>query len=272
MNKKFISGYWYANAYEQFENQTDDVEFFIKILNKETDGTPLNILEVACGGGRISVPLARAGHCVTGFDADEFALMRFYKKAANIPNISCCQVDAISDDWGTDFDVVVMAGNILINIETKIDYTEAQKLFIIKSAKALRRGGRLLLDYDQHSEASAIKFFNRLAENGSGRLGVEKEYSDDLGTIGKFKIYGGVYDPVTRICTWASHRELKTNNGELIIESTTGYKHIPTFEQVNKWLDDAGFIIKKTYKNYTNEPLSENESDYVKATIWAEKK
>lgn len=30
-----------------------------------------NILEVACGGGRILVPLAQAGYKMTGFDFDE---------------------------------------------------------------------------------------------------------------------------------------------------------------------------------------------------------
>ena len=269
MNRKFITKHWYANAYEQFENQTNDVEFFIKLLHEQTNGTPQNLLEVACGGGRISVPLAHAGHNVTGFDADEFMLLRCYNKMKGISNITCYQADAVKTDWGTGFDIVLMAGNILINIETDIDYAEAQRLFINKAAAALRTGGHLLLDYDQHSDASAIKFFNYLGE--SGRLGVEAEYIDDLGTVGKFKNYGGVYDPVTRICTWAGHTELTTNGGERIIESRMGYKHIPTLEQVYRWLTSAGFVIEKTYRNYKDEPLSESEPDYVKATIWARK-
>ena len=307
MNKKFITKHWYANAYEQFENQTNDVEFFIDLLREQTDGIPQNILEVACGGGRISVPLAKAGHNVTGFDADEFMLLRCYNKMKGIPNITCYQADAILDDWGTGFDVVIMAGNILINIELEVkgssvnthscspvhatsqvqcgrtsstfmsskgvsmknclNYAEAQQLFIHKAAAALRMGGYLLLDYDQHSEASADRFFNYVVD--SERLDVATEYGDDLGTVGKFQNYGGVYDPVTRICTWASHTDLTTNNGEQIIESTTGYKHIPSLAQVYGWLVDAGFVIEKTYRNYKDEPLSENEPDYVKATIWA---
>ena len=269
MNKKFITKHWYANAYEQFENQTNDVEFFIELLREQTDGIPQNILEVACGGGRISVPLAKAGHHVTGFDADEFMLLRCYDKMKGIPNITCYQADAILDDWGTGFDVVVMAGSILINIESEMHYTEAQQLFIRKATAALCIGGYLLLDYDQHSEASAGRFFNYVVD--SNRLDVATEYLDDLGTVGKFQNYGGVYDPVTRICTWASHTDLTTNNGEQIIESTTGYKHIPSLAQVYGWLTDAGFVIEKTYRNYKDEPLSENEPDYVKATIWARK-
>jgi len=271
LNRDFISKHWYAYAYEQFETQTHDVDFLLKVLCGQTDGTPQNILEVACGGGRISVPLAKAGHNVTGFDMDEFVLLRCYQKMKDMPNITCYQADALNTDWDTGFDIVVMAGNLLINIQSSMDYAEAQKIFIEKAAKALRPGGCLYLDYDQHSDESAVKFFNRLSPQGSGRLGDGTEYVDELGTSGRFKNYGGVYDPVTRICTWANHRDLMANNGERIIESTTGYKHIPTLKQVYGWLADAGFVIEKSYRNYTDEPLDEQHSDHVRATILAKK-
>ena len=270
MNRQFISKHWYAYAYEQFETQTNDVEFILNILREQTDGSSQNILEAACGGGRISVPLAQAGHNVTGFDADAFMLLRCYRRCKDLPNISCYQAEAISAAWGGGFDVAVMAGNLLINIESELDYTQAQQIFIRKSAQALRPGGHLLLDYDQHSEASAEKFFNRQGKGG-GRLGVNATYTDELGTSGRFRGYGGVYDPVTRICTWASHRELHTNNGEQIIESTQGYKHIPMLTQVYTWLAEAGFSVEKTWRNYADEPLSEDDPDFARATIWAKK-
>lgn len=269
MNRQFILKHWYASAYEQFENQTEDVEFLLKILEEQTGKTPQNILEVACGGGRISVPLAMAGHHVTGFDADECMLLRCYRRMKDIPNIAVYQADAVCADWGEGFDVVVMAGNLLINIETDMDYAEAQRIFIRKASAALFPGGHLLLDYDQHSDASAVKTFNRVGDGG--RLGGETAYFDELGTAGKFINYGGVYDPVTRVCTWASHRELLTNNGERIIAPTSGHKHIPALGQVYEWLSDAGFVVEKTYRNHTGEPLSENEPDFVRATIWAKK-
>ena len=100
MIRKFISKHWYASAYEQFETQTNDVEFLLQVLREQTDRTPQNILEVACGGGRISIPLAKAGHNVTGFDADAAMLLRCYRRCRGIPNISCWQADALSADWG----------------------------------------------------------------------------------------------------------------------------------------------------------------------------
>lgn len=65
MNQNFYARHWYADVYEQFETQTNDVDFLLEVL-KSID-KPKSILEVACGGGRICVPLAQAGYNVTGF-------------------------------------------------------------------------------------------------------------------------------------------------------------------------------------------------------------
>ena len=266
MNRDFLAKHWYSSVYEQFENQTNDVEFILEILRNETDGKPQKIIEVACGGGRISIPLAESGHNVTGFDVDEFMLLRCYRKMKGLSNVTCYQANAINSDWGNDFDVVVLAGNILINIESDMDYSNSQKLFIYKSAKALRSGGHLILDYDQHIKSSASEFFNHQGEFSFF------EGVDELGTSGKVVGYGGLYNPVTQICTWTNHIELITNNGEKIIVPKNGYKYIPMLSEVYQWLDDTGFIVEKAYRNYSDETLSDNETDFVRATIWAKKK
>ena len=121
MNREFIAKHWYASIYEQYENHTNDVEFLLNVLKEQADNKPQNILEVACGGGRICIPLAQAGHTVTGFDADEHMLLRCYRRMQGLKNICCYAADATMSDWGTGFDVVVMAGNILINIESEMD-------------------------------------------------------------------------------------------------------------------------------------------------------
>ena len=334
MNRQFIAKHWYASVYEQFETQTDDVDFLLKVLREHltssgsggngsdgsgssnngsggsnngsggsgsndsgsSGGSPLNILEAACGGGRICVPLAQAltGCNITGFDADEHMLLRCYNKMRGIPNIRCYQADALesgvgcgggckggcrggsgsgcecgrSCGWDADYDIVIMAGNVLINIESEkyMDYAEAQQIFIRKAAATLRSGGHLYLDYDQHSDASAREMFNGLGEH-SYFSGV-----DDLGTSGRTVSWGGAYDPVTRIWSGIGHWEIVANNGErFIYAEKPRYKHIPPLGQVYGWLDAAGLTVEKTYRNFTSEPLSEHEEGCVRATIWAKK-
>lgn len=264
MNRDYIAKHWYASVYEQFENQTHDVDFLLKVLTEQTGNQSLNILEVACGGGRICVPLAMANHFVTGFDADEHMLLRCYRRMEGLQNIRCYQADAATSGWGVDFDVVVMAGNILINIESKMDYKEAQRSLIKKASEALRTGGHLYMDFDLHDNPTDR--FNRLQESSYFKG------TDELGTTGRTVTYGSVYDPITQICTGTGHWELTTNSGEQIIIPKRWYKHIPTLTQVYDWLSDAGFTIERTYQNYTAEPIPK---PIVKATnraiIWAKK-
>ena len=265
MNQEFIAKHWYAYIYEQMENQTNDVEFLLKVLKNQEDVASLNILEVACGGGRICVPLAQAGHRVTGFDADEHMLLRCYRRMQGLSNIHCFSADATIADWGNNYDIVVMAGNILINIESETDYAIAQATFINKASAALRNGGHLYMDFDLCHNPSA--HFNCLNEssyfNGT----------DDMGTKGRTVSYGSVYDPVTQICAGTNHWELTTNTGEQLIIPERWYKHIPTQAQVYGWISEAGLTIERTYMNYTDamipEPITEG---MYRATIWAKKK
>lgn len=93
-----------------------------------------------------------------------------------------------------------------------------------------------------------------------------------MGTYGRTVGYGGVYDPVTQICTDVGHVEIKTNNGEQFVVPQGRYKHIPNQAQVYGWLGRAGFVIEHAYRNFTDEPLPApiTEGTY-RATVWARK-
>jgi SAM-dependent methyltransferase len=265
LNRDFIFGHWYADAYEQFENQANDVEYLLGHLREYTDGSPQNILEVACGGGRIAVPLAEAGHNVTGFDADGHMLLRCLNRMRELSNLRCYQADALTADWGCGYDVVVLGGNLLINIETSGDYKDAQQTFIARAAGALRRGGHLWLDFDLLFDPS--KAFNHSGERRWWK------HTDDLGTRGELCNYGGVYNPETQICVGSNHTELILSNGDKLIRPRVWHKHIPTRHQVYEWLNSAGFVVEHAFKNFTGEPLGDPiAEDNFRATIWAEKR
>ena len=264
MNRDFIKKHWYAYIYEQQENQTDDTEFLLHILHTEIGIGPLELLEAACGGGRLAVPFAEAGYAVTGFDADAYMLLRCYARARGLENLRLFVADAVHGDWGEGYDVVVLGGNFLINIESDTGYAQAQETVIRNAASALKPGKFLLLDFGIHYNPKAI--FNSLGE------GSYFEGTDDLGTYGRTVSYGSVYDPVTRICAGVNHTELTTNGGERLIIPEVWHKHIPSQEQVWNWCAQAGLTIEKTYKNYTQEPIPEplDESTH-RATLLARK-
>jgi SAM-dependent methyltransferase len=180
-----------------------------------------------------------------------------------LPNLSVYQADGTEDDWGSDFDVVVLAGNIIMNIESDKDYAEAQAMFIQKAADALRPGGHVYLDFDLH--VNLRDTFGSLDES------CYFYGTDDFGTSGKLLYTGSICDPVTRINCRIGHWDLTLGSGERYVKPYTSYKHLPSQEQVYGWLADAGLVIEKTYKNFSDEPIDEPLQAFCRATIWARK-
>jgi len=249
MNQNDLMQYWYAYTYDQSVHQ-GDVEHIISMVGN----SPLNILEVACGSGRISIPLAQVGHTVTGFDVDEAMLARIPQKAKGLSNFKYFKADALRDDWGKGFDVVVMSGTVLVNIVTDGDYKQAQELFIKKASDALKQGGYVYLD-----------FICMLGESPSSN----DEYTifegtDDRGTFGKFIMgSGGSYDSQTRMFSGARRYEITPKDGEMFSVIKEVVKHFPTYEQVVSWLVKYGFEV---------EWQSPIEDETFHAIIWAKKK
>ena len=74
---------------------------------------PGSVLDAGCGTGRVAIELSRRGHHVVGVDVDEAMLESARAKA---PDLEWVHGDLADPelDFGRTFDVVVMAGNVLI--------------------------------------------------------------------------------------------------------------------------------------------------------------
>lgn len=94
-NEKELIAKWNADMYDLHETETEDVDFALSVIGP----APKNILEIACGSGRFLVPLARAGHTVTGLDFDQYMLDKIGPKAAGLDNISWRRADVIRESW-----------------------------------------------------------------------------------------------------------------------------------------------------------------------------
>ena len=85
---------------------------------------PASVLDAGCGTGRVAIELSRRGHRVVGVDVDPGMLEVARAKA---PDLTWVEGDLADPglDFGRPFDVVVMAGNVLIFVPPG---TEAQVL------------------------------------------------------------------------------------------------------------------------------------------------
>ncbi|MCL2603226.1 MAG: class I SAM-dependent methyltransferase [Defluviitaleaceae bacterium] len=257
-----------AFLYEQHETQDDDVKFIL-----QTIGAPAKkVLEVACGGGRILVPLAKAGHDAWGFDMDDDMLANIPAKALGLSNIHWCNADALLDDWGAGFDVVVLAGNLLFNIEigAGIEYKKAQELFIQKAANALVTGGYLYIGYNPWAPNG--RTLTRPAGynvEDDGNVVWEWEGTDEHGNYQREWTTSGAFDEDSGILTSTNGCEQRLADGTHAEEITFGIKHYATLEHIHGWLTAAGFEIEQQYENFDKKPIDDDSTTLI---IYARKK
>jgi SAM-dependent methyltransferase len=102
---------------------------------------PASVLDAGCGTGRVAIELARLGHDVVGVDVDPAMLDAARAKAPALTWIEADLTDPVLD-LGRTFDVVVLAGNVLIFVPSG---TEGQ--VIANAARHVAAGGRLVAGY-----------------------------------------------------------------------------------------------------------------------------
>jgi len=256
-----------AELYDRHHAHTHDVEFILSTIGNK----PKTVLEVCCGSGRILIPIARAGHDVTGFDMDDEMMNRIPAKAQGLGNVSWRKADALLDDWGKDFDVVILAGNILFNIVigTDMTYKKAQELFIQKAADALLPGGHVFIEYAPFAPNGRTLTRPGQSCEDDGKIVWSWDGTDDDGNYEKSSCTAGAFDEETGILKFMAYQEQKLANGKVIKEEAMRIKHYATLEQIHGWLSNAGFAVEFEYENFDMEPIDDDSCSVI---IYARKK
>lgn len=219
------------------------VEFVIRKLklNKKT-----KILDLPCGYGRHSIPLAKRGYNVTGLDYSKkfIAKAKRKQKELELKNVTFVQGDMRNLRYKNKFDVI-------INMFTSFGYFDDEKdnLKVLKNMhKALKPKGKLLMD-----------LFNE--SNGISKM-----------------IQDGKFDKKKNI--WVQSRKVKQSNGLTVTTiyyvdlinmrwnmarswkekgKTKGYKtsmRIYPLPEISYLLEEAGFKVQKVWGDFNGEPLS----------------
>lgn len=122
----------------------DDIELYLALAA----GAPIDILELACGSGRVCVPLARAGHRVVGVDHDPPMLERARTawqgraRAAREGSLELLEADLTGLELDRRFDLVILGLNTLHELGPR----EAQLAALRVAAAHLAPAGRAVID------------------------------------------------------------------------------------------------------------------------------
>jgi SAM-dependent methyltransferase len=146
-----------AAAGENIHGEADLVESF----------GPRTVLDAGCGTGRVAIELARRGVAVVGVDIDPQMLATARRKA---PTLEWHQADLATVDLGRQFDLILMAGNVMIFLapgtEGAVLHNMARHLApggVLVAGFQLSLGYLQLDDYDRLAAAAGLVLEARYA-------------------------------------------------------------------------------------------------------------
>jgi ubiquinone/menaquinone biosynthesis C-methylase UbiE len=131
-----------ADLYDAFPFDAD-----VAFYNALAAGHGTDVLELACGSGRLMLPLAKAGNTVVGVDASPHMLSLAEKKLRTAGQdvwrrCDLVQADICALDLGKEFDVAVIAARSFAHLTDRA----AQQQALSRVRKHLRPRGILAMD------------------------------------------------------------------------------------------------------------------------------
>jgi len=204
-----------------------EAEFISSLLHLPSGA---RILDAPCGEGRIARELAAKGHQLTGVDmAQDFLEMARTKAKQRDLTITFEQGDVRSLRFVDDFDGAVCWGNSFGYFDDAGNTAMLQSL-----ARALKSGGRLVLDASSNAESRLPNFREReWAKIGDILFLEENEYDHAQGRM---------------ITHYTFVREGKE-------ETRTGSHRIYTYREICQMLEAAGFIQVRSYASHKKDPF-----------------
>ena len=128
---------------------------------------PQSVLDAGCGTGRVAIELARRGVEVVGVDLDRGLLEGAQRKA---PTLSWHHGDLATFDLGRTFDLVVLAGNVMIFLAVETEALVLANLTrhlvpggLIVAGFQIGRGRLSLAQFDEHAGKSGLAGHERFA-------------------------------------------------------------------------------------------------------------
>lgn len=214
-----------------------DFNFFLSLV--ETG----SVLELGCGTGRLTIPLAQKGLRVVGLDASQPMLTLASKKSQDF-SIEWVQGDIRNFQLNETFDLILMAGNTFQAL-----LSEEDQLEMLACAK-------------KHLNPSGLFVFNtRNPRESDHQTTQEYEYwhsfQDPIGD--EVKVYGKQdVDSSEQIVTYTTKRIWK--NKETI---TTIQLRFTSYDQLMRLLKQAGFEVSAVYGDDKKSPFHKDSLSIV---------
>ncbi len=206
-------------------------EYFVDIVKNEVS-TELNIIDIGCGTGNISIPLKKLGYNICGVDNSSEMLMIFEEKLRD-ENIA---IPLFEND--IEEELPSEAFDCAIAFLDVINYVDYKKVFNV-IYDTLRVGGVFIFDVHQVSYAQELDGYFEEEEYPDFRYEWNVKVSADLEIVHDLKIidkYDNIYHEV-------HHQKTYDKNIYVNYLESIGFE-----VEILDYTDDAKVFIKATKK------------------------
>lgn len=229
------------------DNVKADIPFYIDYASKIKG----DILELACGSGRITTQLAEAGHQVWGLEYSEQMLEQFRNKIKKLPQKTADKINVIQGDMS----------NFSLNRKFP---------FIILPARSFQ------LLYEEEKENACLKcVYDHLTDDGHFIIDIGNFVIDENNWVNDEEVFDwGNTDPATGYIVCRTHKKKEIDKDRKIIYPHKNYyilkdgklintikKRSPwkyfTAEKIKNLLTSNGFRIIEELGFYDGTRLSE---------------
>jgi SAM-dependent methyltransferase len=238
------------------EDSSDTGIAFYTALAQETGGP---VLEIACGTGRASIPIARHGVAVTGLDIVPGMLEQARRKSAGL-TVRWVECDGRNFDLSERFKLIFLTGNAFQAFLTRDD----QEALLHCVKKHLHEDGLFAFETRNPRWATSPRARQTLMSSPEPGLFTlletrdEEEqgpgYTDSNGRIVQISRTQS-YDHVAQILHWKTYRRWQEGGREHTKVTRIAVRF--TFPQeLEALLHYNGFTIMRQYGDWNLEPLT----------------
>lgn len=199
------------------------------------------ILDLACGRGWLTIPMALRGFQMTGYDLSD-AMLTSAQESAQQAN---AQIEWLRGDmrslpagWTAAFDAVTLT---LSEFGCFDDESDNQRV-LAEARRVLRDGGRFLLDIVVNRDELILNGDRNSSFDGGGFFIVDR---------GRLDILSGIF---SREFQWYRHGQHQEETWQI---------RAYTAPEVTRMLEKAGFRESAVYRNYAGDSLTRDSAGMV---------
>ena len=243
---------WTAEVYDyQTQGRGNDVPFWLSLAGEAAG----EALEIACGTGRVLLPLARAGVRVTGLDASEAMLSVAHRKLQREPievtrRVTFVEGDMTRFDLGRRFGLIIIPFSAFQVLLTRAD----QRACLERCVAHLDPTGRL-----------AIDVFNPGLARLTGSLPVQEGPEEFAGPGGETVRWSGEteYDLTTQTLRSRWRYERTAPGGETTVSDHLLQLHYFFRFEMEWMLEACGFEVEALYGDFERSPFTAESPEMI---------